>query len=57
MKILTAIIVAAVVAIAAVWAMDYLGAPGASGSVLRTAIAGGVAGMAAAIVACRNRNK
>ena len=52
-----AIIVAAVVAVAAVWAMDYLGAPGVSGSVLRSAIAGGVAGMAAAIVACRNRDK
>ena len=57
MRFLLVIVVAAVVAVAAVWAMDYLNTPGASGSTLRTAIAGGVAGIAAAVVASRNRDK
>ena len=57
MRFLLVIIIAAVVAVAAVWAMDYLNTPGASGSTLRTAIAGGVAGIAAAVVASRNRDK
>ena len=57
MRILLVIVVAAVVAVGAVWAMDYLNTPGASGSTLRTAIAGGAAGIAAAVVASRNRDK
>jgi hypothetical protein len=50
MKILIVILVAAGVAVLAVLVMDSLGAPGASGSHLRTAIAGGLAGMSAAFV-------
>jgi len=57
MRILIAIVVAAAVAVAAIYAMDYLGAPGMSGSTLRTAIAGGVAGIAAVVAANRNRDK
>ncbi len=57
MRILLVIIVAAGVAVAAVFAMDYLGAPGASGSTLRSAIAGAVAGIAAVVVAHRGRDK
>jgi len=55
MKILMVIIVAAVVAVGAVFAMDYLGAPGVSGSSVRPAIAGALAGVAAVIVVGRNR--
>ena len=53
MKILVVILVAAGVAVLAVLLMDNMGAP--SNSHLRTAIAGGLAGMSAAFVGVRKK--
>ena len=57
MKLIVVIVVAAVVAVLSILAMDKLGTPGVGDSTLRTAIAGGLAGIAGAIAGLSGKKK